>query len=170
MTTIVFNTKNHKIVYRFEVQATKEQLAAACESTPNAFAEELQNIKLTELAEIYNVLAGTSIQKFASKTVAVERIQHALLEFEVPIYEGQAKPVFAKLSAGVAKSWEDPAVRAQRSQRHACLVDGVEFPSLQAAYREFDLDQKDHREFRKELKTSLKSIKRHGKTWKLFER
>lgn len=173
MTTIVYNTETLKVAYRFTHQPTNDELNAACEAVPNAFAEELQNLKLTELAGIYNATTGSDIKKFANKTTAVERVENALVEAEVPEYDGKAEPapVRTTLAEGVARSWTDPDVRRRRSERHGVKVNGEEFPSLQAAYRHFGLDEKDHREFRKELKANEgKAIKRHGKSWVAFKR
>ena len=114
-----------------------------------------------ELVEFYNsIYPDKPVKKFSSKETALKRCAAAAAEVK-----GK------KLSNGVKKSWADPEVRVRRSQRHGVKVDGVEFTSLQAAYREFGLDQKDHRAFRMELKASMpKKLERHGKTWQAFER
>lgn len=114
-----------------------------------------------EMVEFYNsVYPDKPVKKFASKAVALKRCEAALADVKSNT-----------LSNGVKKSWADPEVRTRRSQRHGVKVDGVEFSSLQAAYREFGLDQKDHRKFRVELKAAApKSLKRHDRTWVAFER
>lgn len=173
-TVIVFNTKTNKVSIQFDKKPTNDQLDEACKAIPSGFADELGNLTMPELAALYNANSAADvneIKKFASKAKAVERVAEILAE--IPVYDGKTKPASTTttLAEGVAKSWTDPDVRARRSQRHGVKVNGKEFPSLQAAYREFELDEKDHREFRMLLKADCsKKIKRHGKTWQAFER
>ena len=124
-------------------------------------AVNFDDMTTKELVEFYNSTnPEKKVKKFSNRATALKRCAAAAAEVKG-----------TKLSAGVKKSWADPEVRERRSQRHAVKVDGVEFTSLQAAYREFDLDQKDHRAFRKELKAAMpKKLERHGKTWVAFER
>ena len=122
---------------------------------------DFKDMTAKELVEFYNsVYPDKPVKKFSNKATALKRCEAAAAEVK-----GN------KLSNGVKKSWADPDVRERRSQRHAVKVDGVEFTSLQAAYREFGLDQKDHRAFRIELKACMPNkLERHGKTWVAFER
>jgi hypothetical protein len=174
MKTIVYNTKTHKVAFCFNKKPTNDELDAACEAVPNGFADEPGNLTIPELTKIFNANSGpdvNEIKKFANKTTAIERTTAALAE--VPVYDGKTAPVSTTttLSEGVAKSWLDPDVRERRSQRHGVKVDGTEFPSIEAAYREFKLDMKTHRKLRMELKACMpKKIKQHGKTWQAFER
>lgn len=172
MTTIAINSKTNTVAVRFADNATNEDFDAAVEGIKNGFVDELSNFKAAELVDIYNKLAGADIKRFANKATAIERVEAAMEEAGIPTYDGTPVVIADNaLSLGVAKSWTDPDVRARRSQRHGVKVAGKEFPSLQAAYREFDLDMKDHREFRMALKADTsKKIKRHGKTWQAFER
>jgi hypothetical protein len=178
-TIIVFNTKSNKVAFQFSKKPTNDQLDAACEAVPNGFADSIENLTAANLVAIYNANSGSdvkNIKKFINKPTAIERTAEVLAD--VPEFDGEVTtPVpdgngdNSALSAGVAKSWTDPDVRKRRSQRHGVKVAGKEFPSLQAAYREFGLDEKDHREFRMLLKSDCsKKHKRHGKTWQAFER
>jgi len=176
-TIIVFSTKTNKVSSHFAKKPSQELLEAACKPA-NSFAEQIDKLTVPQLTAIYNANSGKdvkTIKKFANKPIAIERTAEILAD--VPEFDGEAVPVpdgngdNSALSAGVAKSWADPDVRKRRSQRHGVKVAGKEFPSLQAAYREFDIDMKDHREFRMLLKADCsKKIKRHGKTWQAFER
>lgn len=185
MSTVLINSKTKEVIFRFDAKATQENFDAACATTKNPFIEEVSNFTMAELTAIHNKLTGSSIKKFSDKATAVERVERDLEESEVPVYEAGSAPAkkakaeklpvdpetkHANLSAGVAKSWADPAVRAQRSKRHGVKVDGVEYTSVLKAFIALELDEKEHRAFRKEVKASAKPIKRYGKTWQSFER
>ncbi len=174
-TTIVFNTKTNKVAFRFDRKPTNDELTAACGSIPNGFADELQNLKLAELVNIFNANSGADvddIKKFRNKTTAVSRVTEILVD--IPVYDGKAAPAVSttSLAEGVAKSWTVPEVRAARSQRHGVRVGKEEFSSILKAYAHFKLDLKFHRDHRLALKAAMpKGVKdSKGRMWTAFEK
>ncbi|RDD30801.1 hypothetical protein CR161_08880 [Prosthecochloris sp. ZM] len=78
-----------------------------------------------------------------------------------------------KISEGVKKSWEDPAVREKRRQRHGVSVsrDGVhvgDFTSLYQAFKALGLPEEKHIPFRIKLKESGSKTFNDGKSVYLF--
>lgn len=57
----------------------------------------------------------------------------------------------ASLSAAIAKSWADPAVKAARSARHAVVVAGSRYSSVRAAFAALGLELRAHTRVRSEL-------------------
>lgn len=86
-------------------------------------------------------------------------------EFGEPLREVQ---VDAKRSVGVAKSWQDPEVKAKRSTRHFVRVNGEEFRSVRAAFIALRLPLNEHIKFRMELKAEGQ-LNAYGKSWEAFE-
>lgn len=81
---------------------------------------------------------------------------------------GKAKAKNEKRSEGVAKSWQDPEIKAKRSQRNKVLVDGVEYKSVTQAFKALDLPLKAHVKFRGELKAAGK-LEAYDRTWEIVE-
>ena len=71
-------------------------------------------------------------------------------------------------SAAVSESWKDEAVRAARSARHKVIVDGKEYNSVPAAFRELELPRSRMIAFRKELKAAGK-LTAFDHKWKVIE-
>lgn len=71
-------------------------------------------------------------------------------------------------SAGVAKSWEDPTIRAARQRRLVPVVDGVVFRSVPAAFNHFypQASISEHQKFRALLRDKG-TVSAHGRTWVL---
>lgn len=82
--------------------------------------------------------------------------------------EDEAKPASEARSAGVAKSWQDPEVRAKRSVRHFVRVDGNEHRSVRAAFIALSLPLKEHIRFRMLLKQEGQ-LEAYGFHWEAIE-
>lgn len=86
-----------------------------------------------------------------------------------PASENAAAPVTSSNAEGVARSWQDPAVRAARSARHGVEVDGVAYNSTRSAFRALNLPDNKHVSFRKQLKAAGE-LEFSGHTFKIVER
>ena len=64
-----------------------------------------------------------------------------------------AAPVVDR-SAAVAATWTNPAVKASRSVRNHVQVNGVEYRSVAAAFKELDLPMSRHVPLRQKLKAA----------------
>ncbi len=64
------------------------------------------------------------------------------------------KPVAESLSVAIAKSWQDPSVKAARSERHAVVVNKVQYRSVLQAFTELGLPVNKHIAFRGQLKAA----------------
>jgi len=62
----------------------------------------------------------------------------------------------AARSVAIANSWNDPEVRAERSERNKVLVDGVEYRSVAEAFRQLRLPMGAHIRVRMDLKAAGK--------------
>lgn len=71
-------------------------------------------------------------------------------------------------SAGITKSWEDPAIAAKRAQRSAVEADGVQYGSVNKAYKALELDTKDLIQFRMLLKETGSQKDADGRKWKII--
>ena len=69
-------------------------------------------------------------------------------------------------SAGVARSWQDPEVRAKRSQRTNIRVDGVDYRSVKQAFDALGLPLKEHIPFRQLLKRELR-LEAYDRVWEV---
>lgn len=82
------------------------------------------------------------------------------------------KGLSIKRAAAIQKTWEDPEVKAKRSQRHAVrVVKGkrrYEFRSVRAAFVELDLPLKEHIRFRMALKAAG-TAEAYDAQWEVIE-
>jgi len=130
-----------------------------------------------ELVEFWNKHAAKigrkKVVKFSSRGVAETRIdvlQDELgalgaLATEEEGGEGNGAGESGKRSAGIALSWQDPAVRAARSERSSVTVDGVPYKSCPAAFRALGIDLKGCIQFRGILKANGKETDSEGRKW-----
>lgn len=66
--------------------------------------------------------------------------------------------VSSRRSAGVARSWTDPATRQARITKHAVICDGVEYSSLEVAFKALGLPMSKFIGFRKDLKAAKEQV------------
>ena len=119
------------------------------------------------------------VNRFATRGDAERRVRelidnieaHAEEEVTPPeeeVMPPDDEPVSDARSAGVHRSWQDPEVRAARSQRNAVLVDGERYQSVGAAFRALNLKYSERIRFRKQLKKE-RTAEAYGYSWALID-
>lgn len=136
----------------------------------------LNNPTIKELVEVYNDAAKKLdeplVIRFSSKAAGLKRVEKILKRVEELAPAKEEKETHKDISAhearsaGVARSWKDPEVRAKRSQRNGVIVNGEEFRSVPAAFAHFDLPMKEMIPFRLYLKEHGKAVN-YDMEWEL---
>ncbi len=173
---------------------TKKQINAVEKATANINNKE---VTTTMLADYYNSqlvdLPADSkkvpVKRFADRKSAVRRVTEVVelivIEYgSAPVIGEGAEPAAAPKkpktetpdapaakgsnSAGIAKSWENPEIAAKRAQRSAVEVDGVQYGSVNKAYKALELDTKDLIQFRMLLKETGSQKDADGRKWKII--
>lgn len=124
--------------------------------------EEMADKSVAELLEFYNANVPEEDQKkrFKNRNEAEELVSEII---------AARSSVGEKISASTAASWEDPEVRAARSQRHYVVVDGVEYPSFKSAWNDLGLPPGRHGPHRKALFAAKgKKMEIEGMKWEAF--
>lgn len=111
----------------------------------------MKNQKQTKPAITLESLTKGSVAQPKAATAVETKPAKAVKEVKVPLTREEIQ---AKHSAGVAKTWSDPKVKAARMHRDAVEVDGVQYGSLRKAFKALKLDDTKHIKFRGELKAA----------------
>lgn len=108
-------------------------------------------------------------------------IRHNSRQFECLACGEEFGPIVRKpkvvkpdLSTAIAKSWQDPAIKEKRCERHCVFMTDengktVEVRSVRQAFVDFSLPLKEHIKFRMELKAAGKIQNRYGFDWEVQE-
>lgn len=130
---------------------------------------DIKTATTNELVAFYNAATGKNIKKFSSRAAGEKQVA-AIIE-KMPKPAAKAKVVAEKKEAGdrskaIAKSWEDPSVRAKRSERTSVKLGGHFYRSVKEAFESNNLPLSKHIRFRMELKQHTQlTFKHEGKSY-----
>lgn len=139
----------------------KSLLAAAAAMTAAVADKSIANIPTADLLKFYNDNAERfemkPVKKFADRGAAETRVADLAARItaasEAPPKAKASKPAGepADLSAAVAATWADPAVREARTARHAVQVGKEVYGSVRKAFAALGLPDNKHVAFRGKL-------------------
>ena len=130
---------------------------------PDMAMIDVQTAPMKDLVNLFNELKPADakpVKRFASRKSAIDRLR--------PLMDHTARR-----AVGIARSWNDPKVKAKRSTRHRVRVsngkgDPTEYRSVKQAFDELGLPIKEHIHFRMQLKEAGQ-LEEYGFTWTLVE-
>jgi len=111
------------------------------------------------------------VNRFATRSDAERRVRELIDNIEAHV-DDEATEVTDVVhtdarSAGVARSWQDPEVRAKRAQRTNIRVDGVDYRSVKQAFDALGLPLKEHIPFRQLLKRERR-LEAYDRVWEVM--
>jgi hypothetical protein len=145
---------------------------------PNVTLETIEQFEKDELFAFYNANTKRKLKRiFPDLATAVAKTTKLLeamaaspaVELTEEQKEARAAEIAAKRAAGTSATWQDPEVRAKRTQRHGVEVDGVYYKSVGDAYLQLGLPMSKCIAHRIELKSLPEGTvdEEYGKTWKI---
>lgn len=104
----IINLENFEALYKLPANASNELINAACtKAVGSPFAGKLEDLKGTELVDLYNYHADKPVNKFATKATAIERVERALEN--IPPFTGTVPaPKKAKKAKGKKAEGKNP--------------------------------------------------------------
>lgn len=140
---------------------------------------DVKSATTAQLVEFWNEHAPAfgvkPVSRFATRGDAERRVGELIDNIEASAEsddtaleeDSVVTPVADARSAGVARSWQDPEVRAKRSQRTNIRVDGVDYRSVKQAFDALELPLKEHIAFRQLLKRELR-LEAYDRVWEVM--